>query len=75
METFLDCYMVKTKEKENEKEFKQYISEKDLKSSQDKVSNMETIISHCDVCAKLMPDVNRMKVILDRIQYQNQKQY
>lgn len=51
------------------------ISEKDLKYLQDKVSNMETIISHCEACAKVMPDVNRMKDILERIQYQNQKQY
>ena len=49
------------------------ISEKDLKSLQDKVSNMETTISHCEVCAKVMPDVNKMKVILNSIQYQNQK--
>ena len=49
------------------------ISGQDLKYLQDKVSNMETIVSHCEVCSKVMPDVNRMKVLLNRIQ--SQKEY
>lgn len=49
------------------------ISGQDLKYLQDKVSNMETIVSHCEVCSKVMPDINRMKVLLNRIQ--SQKEY
>ncbi len=48
------------------------ISGQDLKCLQDKVSNMETIVSHCEVCSKLMPDINRMKIVLDRIQSQKE---
>ena len=48
------------------------ISGQDLKCLQDKVSNMETIVSHCEVCSKLMPDINRMKMVLDRIQSQKE---
>ena len=48
------------------------ISGQDLKYLQDKVSNVETIISHCEVCSKLMPDINRMKIVLDRIQSQKE---
>lgn len=48
------------------------ISGQDLKYLQDKVSDMETIVSHCEVCSKVMPDVNRMKVVLDRIQRQKE---
>lgn len=48
------------------------ISGQDLKYLQDKVSNVETIVSHCEVCSKLMPDINRMKIVLDRIQSQKE---
>lgn len=48
------------------------ISGQDLKYLQDKVSDMETIVSHCEVCSKVMSDVNRMKVVLDRIQRQKE---
>lgn len=48
------------------------ISGQDLKYLQDKVSNMETIVSHCEVCSKVMPDINRMKVVLDRVQHQKE---
>ena len=48
------------------------ISGQDLKYLQDKVSNVETIISHCEGCSKLMPDINRMKIVLDRIQSQKE---
>ena len=48
------------------------ISGQDLKCLQDKVSNMETIVSHCEVCSKLKPDINRMKTLLDIIQCQKE---
>ena len=48
------------------------ISGQDLKYLQDKVSNVETIVSHCEGCSKLMPDINRMKMVLDRIQSQKE---
>ena len=48
------------------------ISEQDIKHLQDNVSNMEKIVSHCEVCSKLMPDINRMKMVLDRIQSQKE---
>ena len=48
------------------------ISGQDLKYLQDKVSNVETIVSHCEGCSKLMPDINRMKTVLDRIQSQKE---
>ncbi|MBR2510841.1 MAG: hypothetical protein IKB59_01590 [Alphaproteobacteria bacterium] len=48
------------------------ISGKDIQYLQDKVSNMETIVSHCEVCSKVMPDINRMKMVLDKIQSQKE---
>lgn len=48
------------------------ISGQDIKYLQDKVSNMETIVSHCEVCSKVMSDIKRMKVVLDRIQRQKE---
>ena len=48
------------------------ISGQDIKYLQDKVSNMEAIVSHCEVCSKVMSDINRMKVVLDRIQRQQE---
>ena len=48
------------------------ISGQDIQYLQDKISNIETIVSHCDGCSKLMPDINRMKMVLDRIQSQKE---
>ena len=48
------------------------ISGQDIQYLQDKVSNIETIVSHCEVCSKLKPDINRMKTLLDKIQCQKE---
>lgn len=48
------------------------ISGQDIEYLQDKISNIETIVSHCNGCSKLKPDINRMKMVLNRIQSQKE---
>ena len=39
------------------------VSETDVNYLSDKVSNIETIVSRCEACSKVIPDVNRIKSI------------
>ncbi|MBO5704481.1 MAG: hypothetical protein J6R99_00510 [Alphaproteobacteria bacterium] len=49
------------------------ISEQDMQNLQDKISNIEVIVSRCNGCSKLLPDVNRIKVLLEKMQNQKMR--
>ena len=49
------------------------VSEQDIEKIQDKISNIEIIVRQCNSCSKLLPDINRIKAMLNDMQRQKMR--